>query len=212
VYGTLIDVSGMGSELARPGLDGHALAAAWRRHQLEISWLLSLMERYEDFATVSGYALDAALAETGVDLPADEKAAALAALSELPAYEDAAAALAHLGAAGLRLAVLSNGSPAMLDAVLGAAGLGACFDAIVSVDEIGIYKPAPRVYHHAAARLGLAADELWLVSANPFDCAGAKSVSLGVVKVERAAALSYTFAEPPDLVVASLTELGQAMA
>jgi 2-haloacid dehalogenase len=212
VYGTLIDVSRMGRELEAPGLDGAALAASWRRHQLEISWLLSLMGRYEDFSAVSGYALDATLAETGIELSDDERARALAALSELPAYDDAARALARLAGAGFRLAVLSNGSPAMLDAVLATAGVIDRFEDVVSVDEVGVYKPSPRVYEHAAGRLELPLNEVWLVSANPFDCAGAKSAGLGVVKVERAPTLSYGFAAPPDLVVGSLAELGQVLA
>jgi 2-haloacid dehalogenase len=212
VYGTLIDVSGMGHGLQRSGLDGDALAASWRRHQLEISWLLSLMDRYEDFSAVTGYALDAALAETGIELSANEKQVALAALSELPAYDDAAQALSRLAAAGLRLAVLSNGSPAMLAAVLAVGGLGDQFEDVISVDEVRVYKPSPRVYGHLAGRLGLPFGEILLVSANPFDCAGAKAAGLGVAKVERGRTHSYGFAEPPDLVVGSLSELVEALA
>jgi 2-haloacid dehalogenase len=77
---------------------------------------------------------------------------------------------------------------------------------------VRVYKPSPRAYRHAAERLGLARGEVWLVSANPFDCAGAKSAGLGVVKVERGPSFAYGFAEPPDLVVASLTELADALA
>jgi 2-haloacid dehalogenase len=211
VFATLIDVSAMGSELARPGLDAAALAASWRRHQLEITWLLSLMERYEDFAAVTRSALDVALAEAGLEIRAEEREAALGATARLPAHGDAAAALERLAAAGVRLAVLSNGTAAMLDAVLGAAGLRARLGEIVSVDEIGVYKPAPAVYLHAAARLRLPPEEVWLVSANPFDCAGAAAAGLGVVKVERGRSFSYPFARPPDLVVSSLTELAEAL-
>lgn len=212
VYGTLIDVSGMGQELERAGLDGVALAASWRRHQLEISWLLSLMERYEDFSAVSRYALDAALAEVGVVLAPSEKQAALVALNDLPAHADVAHALERLSGAGFRLAVLSNGSPAMLESVLSSSGLSGSFEEIVSVDEVAGFKPAPGVYRHCAMRLGLAPEAIWLVSANPFDCAGAKSAGLGVVKVERGRSFGYSFAEPPDLVVATLAELADALA
>lgn len=211
VFGTLVDVSGMGRELARPGLDGAALAASWRRHQLEISWLLSLMDRYEAFDAVTAHALDVALGEAGVELAAPEREEALRALVRLPAYADAAPALERLRAAGLRLAVLSNGTPAMLDAVLAASGIRERFEEVISVDEVGVYKPAPRVYAHGAARLGLPPGLVWLVSANPFDCAGAKAAGLGVARIERAAGAAYPFARPPDVVARSLDELADVL-
>jgi 2-haloacid dehalogenase len=212
VYGTLIDVTAMGRELVATGLDPAGLAASWRRHQLEITWLLSLMERYEDFAAVTRFALDVALAEAGLEIPSAEEEAALAAIARLPAHADAPAALERLAAAGLRLVVLSNGTAAMLDAVLSAAGLRERLEKVVSVDEVGVYKPAPAVYQHAAAQVGCAPTDVWLVSANPFDCAGAGAAGLGVVKVERGRSFSYPFAKPPDLVVSTLTELADALA
>lgn len=212
VYGTLIDVSAMGRVLGRPAREASALAWSWRRHQLEITWLLSLMERYEDFEAVSRHALDTALAEAEIDVPNEARGEALAALASLSAHPDAGPALDRLGEAGIRLAVLSNGTPAMLDALLAAAGIRNRFSEVVSVDEVGVYKPSPRVYLHAAERLGLAPNDMWLVSANPFDCAGAKAAGLGAVKVERGPSYSYPFALPPDLVVGTLGELAEALA
>ncbi len=206
VYGTLVDTTRMAIRVAP------SLGAAWRRHQLEITWLLSLMERYEDFDAVSEHALDLALAEQEIALSPEERRSLLDGLALLPAYEDAGPALERLAVAGIELAVLSNGSPRMLEAVLRNAGILERFRTVVSADEVGVYKPSPRVYRHGAERLDVPIESVWLVSGNPFDCAGAKAAGLGVAKIERRPSPDYPFAAAPDLVVGSLAELADALA
>lgn len=183
------------------------LVTGWRRHQLEISWLLSVMERYEDFEAVTAYALDVALAEGGLVLSEDERRALLRNVERLEVFPDVRPALDRLEAADFPLAVLSNGSSRMLDALLGRAGITERFAAVISVDEVGVFKPAPAVYRHAARRLDREIGDVWLVSGNPFDAAGAKAAGMRVAKIERQASFCYPFAEAPDIIVSGLEEL-----
>ncbi|MEZ5099060.1 MAG: haloacid dehalogenase type II [Thermoleophilia bacterium] len=212
VYGTLVDPASFADALAGRVPHADALAGAWRRHQLEISWLLTAAGRYEPWPTVTGHALDAAMDEAGLPrLAADERDAVLE-LAALPRpYPDALPALEALRDEGHALAVLSNGTSAGLSRLLEHVGLASAFGAVVSVDEIDRYKPAPEVYAHCAARLGRAPCEVWLVSGNPFDAAGAALAGLRVAKVERARTHRYGFAPAPDLVVTSLADLPAAL-
>jgi 2-haloacid dehalogenase len=212
VYGTLLDTTGVAGSLPLRLDDRDTLARAWRRHQLEITWLLTAMGRYESLDVVTGYALDVALAETGRELSAAERAEALMGARTLAPYPEAAESLDRLAASGVRLVVLSNGTAETLDGMLRNAGIRDPFDDVISANEIGMFKPSPAVYQHGAARLGMRAHDVWLVSGNPFDCAGAKNAGLGVAKVERGPSFTYGFAEPADLVVGSLAELADVFA
>lgn len=212
VYGTLIDTAGVAQSLPTSLPDRDAVARAWRRHQLEITWIISLMGRYESFDRVTGYALDAALAEAGLELTMAERADALAGYAALPPYPETALSLERLSQSGLRLVVLSNGTAETLETMLAAGGIREPFAEVISANEVGRFKPAPAVYWHAVSRLDLAPEAIWLVSGNPFDCAGAKNAGLGVAKVERGRSFSYGFAAPADLVVGSLTELAEFFA
>lgn len=207
LFGTLAEPFGPVEALRRLTAQPELLTAAWRRHQLEISWLLTVMERYEDWTAVTGHALDVALAEAGIDAGPGDRERLLTEGGRPELFDDVAGALAGLAAAGTRLAVLSNGTGAALRAIVETTGIAHFFGDLVSVDEVAAYKPAPGVYRHAAGRLGVPAERLWLVSANPFDCAGAKAAGLRVAKVERGPSFSYPFAPPPDVVVGDLREL-----
>lgn len=211
VYGTLGDPSGMANALAAVTQDAQRLARSWRMHQLQISWLLSLMQRYEDFEAVTAYALETAFAEAGLELTTGARRAALRGLESLALYDDVAPALERLESAGYVLAVLSNGSPSMLESLLRNAGIRDRFQHVISVDEVRVFKPSPAVYRHAAARLGRPSEQLWLVSANPFDAAGGKAAGMRVAKVEREPSYSYPFAAPPNLVISTLHELSDSI-
>ncbi|HZD65590.1 MAG TPA: haloacid dehalogenase type II [Acidimicrobiales bacterium] len=205
MFGTLADPAGAAEALGAVTDEPEALAGAWRRHQLEISWLLTVMDRYQDWSAVSAYALEVALDERGLAMTGDQQDRVLGAAPVL--FPDVADALDRLAAAGFELAVFSNGAPAALAAIVADTGIAHRFTTLISVDEVGAFKPAPSVYHHAAARLGRAPGDVWLVSGNPFDCAGAKAAGLRVAKVDRRPSFSYPFAPPPDLVVTGLGAL-----
>jgi 2-haloacid dehalogenase len=207
VFGTLVEPFGSVETLAGRLEHPDQLVASWRRHQLEISWLLSLMGRYESWPAVTGYALDVALEEAGVSLTVEEKRRLLDEGNQPRLFPDVAESLADLVSAGFRLAVLSNGMPDSLRSIVESTGIAHWFGSIISADEVAVFKPAPVVYQHAARRLGCTPDQLWLVSANPFDCAGARSAGLRVAKIERRPSFSYPFVRPPDVVVADLREL-----
>ncbi len=177
-YGTLFDV-GAAARLAaaEPGAEGWAgkwpqLAGDWRRKQLEYTWLRAVAGAHVDFWQVTQDGLDWALEAAGLSDP-ELRERLLALYWELPAYPEVPAMLDALAEQGRRLAILSNGSPAMLDSAVASAGLGAWLEVSISVEEVGVFKPDRRVYDLVGARLGVAPAEVLFVSANGWDaCAG----------------------------------------
>lgn len=206
-YGTLFDVASA-SERAQAALGDRwkPLAELWRAKQLQYTWLRSLMGRHADFWHVTGDALDYALEALGI---ADDalRDRLMALYNRLGAYPEAKPALEALRAAGLRLAVLSNGSPRMLATAGEAAGLAALLDAVLSVEEVGIYKPHPSVYRLALDSLRLWPNEILFVSANGWDACGAKAAGLRVAWCNRTGQPAERLGEQPDVVIGALDEL-----
>ena len=205
-YGTLFDVHSvvaLGEQLY-PG-KGSSLSQLWRTKQLEYTWLRSLMGRYEDFTAVTRTALEYACKALQLPLDARQAEQLMAAYNKLALYPDARDALA--GFSGLKLAILSNGAPAMLGPLVKNAGLEKTFTAVISVDEVKIFKPSPRVYQLAPDRLGVAAHEIGFVSSNYWDAAGAKSFGFNVYWINRAGAQPDMLGSGPDAVLGKLTEL-----
>lgn len=206
-YGTLLDLQGSLSPLlADRGAAGRALLELWRRKQLEYSWLRSLMQHHADFATVTAEALDHAMAAAGIADPVLH-ARLLAAFGRLEAYPEVPAVLRRLRDAGLVTAILSNGSPEMLASGLAAAGIAGLVDPVLSIEAVGIYKPAPAVYALARDRLGLPPDRIAFLSGNTWDQAGAACFGLKVVAVRRADAVPDRLPGDPLAVVRDLAEL-----
>lgn len=203
-YGTLFDVHSVlaACEAAFPGR-GEALSRAWRAKQLEYTWLTALMGRYRDFWQITEAALVFACRSLG--LPGDEvsRARLMDAYLRLDPYPEVPQALATL--AGWPLAILSNGSPPMLAALVENTGLTARFAQVISVDEVRTYKPSPRVYELAPRRLGLAKEHIAFVSANSFDAVGAKSFGFTVLWVNRAGAPLDELGFAPDATVKDLS-------
>jgi 2-haloacid dehalogenase len=186
-YGTLFDVHAAVAELRpRIGARADALSQLWRAKQLEYTWLRSLMGRHADFWQVTGDALDYALERTGVD--ATLCAPLLQAYMTLQAYPEVADVLRRLRASGRKLAILSNGAPAMLAAAVGNAGIGTLLDAVLSVEEVGVFKPDPRVYRLAVDRLALPAEQIAFLSSNAWDVHGAAAFGLRPVWINRCGA------------------------
>lgn len=190
-YGTLFDVAGAARRAAtEPGAGAWAalwprLAEDWRRKQLEYTWLRAITGEHAPFDRVTADALDWALEAQGIAGPA-LRARLLALYDELPAYPEVPAALATLGAQGLPLAILSNGSPRMLAAAIRAAGLEGVFDAVLSVEQAGVFKPAARVYDLVGARFDTLPGQVLFVSSNGWDAAGAAGYGFVTAWINRA--------------------------
>jgi 2-haloacid dehalogenase len=175
-YGTLLDVhSAAARNEALLGPDRVTISETWRTRQLEYAWVATLTDRYETFWTLTGRALDVALAIGGRGDDPALREALLAAYTDLTPFDDVHPALQRLRGAGETLSVLSNGDPDMLERALGAAGLLEVFDEVLSVDEARCFKPDPRAYRVAETRLGAPAAEMRFVSSNPWDAAGSAS-------------------------------------
>ena len=205
-YGTLFDVHTVVTlaDTLFPGR-GVELSRLWRGKQLEYTWLRSLMETYADFAAVTRSALEHTCAALDLPLNADQADRLMAAYDNLALFPDARAALAALS--GFKLAILSNGSRAMLEPLVANANLHSVLAAVISADEIRIYKPAPRVYQLAVDRLAVAKSEIAFVSSNYWDAAGARNFGFRVFWINRAGARADTLGVVPDHTLAKLTDL-----
>ena len=205
-YGTLFDVHSVIAACERlwPG-KGEQLSRAWRAKQLEYTWLRSLMGRYADFSRITEDALVHAGAGLGLALSAAQVARLMDAYLHLAPYPDARNSLPEL--AGRKLAILSNGSPGMLAALVRNAGMDATFAAIISVDSLKTYKPAPAVYQLAVDALGVARENIGFVSSNCWDACGAKAFGFRVFWINRTGAPLDALDAVPDHVIHSLDEL-----
>jgi 2-haloacid dehalogenase len=202
-YGTLFDVHAVirRCEEFWPG-KGTALSQLWRAKQLEYTWQRSLMRRYAPFSQVTGEALQYACASLGLPLDKTRTASLMGDYLELAVYPDVPEALAGFKA---KKAILSNGSPDMLDPLVRQSGLK--FDAVLSVDELKIFKPAPEVYQLAVDRLSVPKESIGFVSSNCWDALGAKSFGLRVFWINRLKAPVDRLGFQPDAIVNSLDEV-----
>jgi 2-haloacid dehalogenase len=206
-YGTLFDYASAASRCADVlGDNFPKLNALWREKQLQYTWLRASQQRHADFWQVTGDALDFALDSLGIaDAALRENLMnlylTLAPFAEVPVM------LARLKAAGFTMAILSNGSPAMLHAVVQAANLSTLFDAVLSVEEVGVFKPHPDVYRLAVNRLGIPAKGIVFVSANGWDAYAASAFGMRVVWCNRYGQRPERLPGAPDRVVTSLADL-----
>jgi 2-haloacid dehalogenase len=216
-YGTLFDVNAAArlaaGEPGRAALAAvwPALARDWRAKQLEYSWLRAVAGRHCDFWQVTQDGLDWAMEAAGLTDPnpdPDLRARLLALYRELACYPEVPAMLAALKARGLATGILSNGSPAMLADAVASAGIGGMLDAVLSVESVGVFKPAAAVYDLVGARFGCAPEAVLFVSSNGWDAAGAAGFGFTTVWVNRAAAPIDRLYAAPAHVVPDLTGIG----
>lgn len=186
-YGTLFDVhAAIARHRAAAGPDADRFSDIWRTKQLEYTWTLTLAGHYVDFWTLTERALDFAFARVpSVDRGLRPRL--LEAYRTLDAFPDARAALATLKARGLRLAILSNGTPSMLSAAVEAAGMAEYLDAVLSVDTVRQYKPRPEVYELVTDAFAIERSNVGFVSSNRWDVMGAASFGFQTYWVNRLA-------------------------
>lgn len=185
-YGTLFDVhAAIARHRDAAGPEADRLSEIWRTKQLEYAWTLSAAGHYVDFWTLTERALDHAFARCpSVDRAL--RAKLLVAYCKLDAFPDARAALSALKTKGFKTAILSNGSPHMLDSAVTAAGIETDLDAVLSVDAIRAYKPKAVVYAMVTAGFGIKPEEVAFVSSNRWDVMGATAFGFRCVWVNRA--------------------------
>lgn len=184
-YGTIFDVYSVLETCEKnfPG-KGAAISEIWRNKQLEYTWLRSLMGRYENFWEITESAVRFACRALTLELTDDILAELMENYLHLKPYSEVPATLNRLGANN-KQAILSNGSPDMLNKVVQNNGLGDSLQAVLSVDELHIFKPSPKVYQLAVDKLGVAADKIGFVSSNCWDAIGAKSFGFKVFWINR---------------------------
>ena len=206
-YGTIFDVHSVAAtcEQLFPG-HGRALSQAWRVKQLEYTWLRNSMNKHVDFDVVTRDALQVACAGLSLTYSEATLVALNAAYRTLTPFADAAETLQRLRGK-FPLAILSNGAPAMLDAVVRHSGLQGTFQAVLSVEEVGVFKPDPRVYQLAVDRLGVAREAIGFVSSNGWDAAGASAFGFTTFWINRAGLPQERLDAAPDYVLKSLGEL-----
>lgn len=207
-FGTLFDPGSVVPRLEDryPG-DGAAIAASWRATQIRYTWLRSLMGSYVPFDQVTSDALLVAARQVGQDPDAVELSVLADGYAELDPYPEAIEVLDALGRRGARLAILSNGTEAMLRRLVARAGLSSRFEAILSVELVGVYKPHPSVYAIATRALGCDPAGIRFVSGNSWDAAGAHRCGFDVVWVDRTASPPDELGEPADHVISDLRGL-----
>ena len=207
-YGTLFDVHSLVElcEQIWPGKGG-ALSQLWRAKQLEYTWQRSLMRRYEDFARITEAGLRYACAALGLQLDEERCRALMGAYLKLSTFPEVRGALAALKASKLKLAILSNGSAAMLRPLVANAGLRSLMGIVISVDPKKIYKPAPAVYRLATQRLRVPKTAIGFVSSNCWDACGAKSFGFRTFWINRGGTPVDELGAAPDHVIKSLDEL-----
>jgi 2-haloacid dehalogenase len=206
-YGTLLDVN----SAARGAQDALAekwqpLAELWRIKQLQYTWLRGLAGHYADFWQVTGDALDFALATFQIEDPALRDRLMNLYLVLNP-YPEVAEALKRLRVSGLKLAILSNGTPAMLSAAAANAGISHLLDAVLSVEEVKVYKPHPSVYGLACERLNVAANQICFLSSNGWDAYSAKAFGFHVLWCNRFNQVPERIPETPDAEITTLEAL-----
>ena len=208
-YGTLFDVFSVTSlcEQLFPG-NGNALAQLWRAKQLQYSLLRSMMNRYKDFWQLTSDSLVYAAKSLKLDLTDDKRKPLMEAYLRLVAFPDVKPGLEALKRRGLRLAILSNGEPNMLQAAVNSAGIGNLLDKIISVNELKVFKPNPRVYRLIAQKLNVATNRIGFVSSNSWDINGAGAVGLYTFWIQRSAGEPQEeLGFPARHVVSTITDL-----
>ncbi len=203
-YGTLYDIQSVAevTERAFPGY-GEIITQIWRIKQLEYSWLRSLMGRYQDFSVVTRDSLAYTLRVLGLTHDDAVFARIIDKYLHLDLYPDAPDAISALKAN--KLAILSNGSPSMLNTLVKNSGLDSKLDAVISVDAKRIFKPSPHAYALIEQKLGIAPREVLFVSSNPWDACGAKAFGLMVAWIERVTPETLARACADNAAIAPLT-------
>ncbi len=214
-YGTLFDVAAAARQAAaEPGFEAlqqkwPELANYWRLKQLQYTWLRAVADAHADFWDVTQDGLDWALEATGLDGDSTLRQRLLDLYWQLQAYPEVPEMLRALKAGGLQTAILSNGSPPMLDGAVKSAGIGDVLDDVLSVESVGVFKPHASVYDLVLGRFGGERNEVLFVSSNGWDAAGASGYGFTTAWVNRAGEPMDRLPWKPAHVLTDLTTIPQ---
>ncbi|MGA0924490.1 MAG: haloacid dehalogenase type II [Rhodobacteraceae bacterium] len=212
-YGTLFDVAAAARQAAaEPGGEKLAqiwpqLAEDWRAKQLQYSWLRAVTGEHTDFWRVTQDGLDWALELRGLSDDAALRERLLSLYWQLQAYPEVPEMLRALKAAGMNTAILSNGSPDMLQGAVQSASLADVLDDVLSVESVGVFKPAPQVYDMVLQRFGVAKHHVLFVSSNGWDAAAAASYGFVTAWVNRAGLPVDRLPGQPNFVLQDLSAI-----
>lgn len=208
---TLSDMSGLQTRFTDVGAPAH-LSALWFATVLREGFALTAAGGQERFAVLGEYALQGLLADVDLDRDVDEAVAhVMSGFAELDVHPDVGEGVRRLSATGARLATLTNGATAVADALLTRAGIRDTFEALLSVEEAGTWKPAPRSYAYAASALGVQPGEMMLVAVHPWDTDGAGRAGLRTTWVNRTGRAFPPYLIPPETSVPSLPRLADLL-
>jgi len=206
-YGTLFDFnSAVARHRAVIGPKADALSELWRAKQIQYTWLRNGMGAYDKFWQVTGEALDHCLAAHGIG-DASVRDKLMSAYLALDPFPEVPAMLERLTRAGKRLAILSNGNPEMLDAMVKASGLADRFEAVLSVDDVQVFKPDARAYRLVEQRCGVTPGKVCFLSSNCWDAHGAAHFGFVTVWVNRARAPDDNLPGKPAAQINDLSHL-----
>ena len=212
-YGTLFDVAAAARVAARePGFSvladsWESVAAEWRLKQLQYTWIRSIVEEHVDFWTVTCGALDWALENNGLSGDKRLRERLLSLYRDLAAYAEVPAVLSRLRAIGKPTAILSNGSPEMLDSAVRAAGIEPLLDAVLSVETVGVFKPHKSVYDLVGQRFECKPSEVLFASSNGWDACSAAHYGFLTVWVNRMGEPVDSLPGKPSRIVNDLSDI-----
>jgi 2-haloacid dehalogenase len=218
-YGTVVDMQRGLTEAITPylqakgsPLDPSRVVTWWRRTHFEASMIDALLHReHTPYRQIGFQAVDYTLERAEIEHTADEVATLVGAIERLRPFPDVVAALETMKAAGLRLVILSNGDPDMLESGLAYSGTADLFDRVISVAESGSFKPHTATYRTACELLNVQAPQVLFVANHAFDCVGAKAFGMRTAFVDRRRRPFGNTTYPPDLIVADFQELGRKL-
>jgi 2-haloacid dehalogenase len=213
LYGTLFDVHTVAGlcDTHHPG-QGLEISILWRQKQLEYTWLRSLMNRYASFEQATEDALNYTCSRLGLEIDADQRSALCDAYFHLLPFPEVPTALRELNERGIPLAILSNGSKKTINAVVRNAGLTKEFAHLISVENVGVFKPHSQVYALGERELGLSKDEILFVSSNSWDVTGAAYYGYTTCWVNRGGGTFEEMGQRPAHVVSGVDMIAAAFA
>ena len=183
----------------------------WFARMLHGSLVANHINNYRPFGDIGVEALLTVAAKRGIALSGEDAEEVVAVMTSLPPHPEVYNALERLVDADFVMVALTNGSTAAANAQIENAGLHPLIRRIISVEEVGRFKPDPMPYQHAAEAMGVGIEEMMLVAAHDWDCAGALAAGAQSAFVRRTGAVWSLPTEPPDLVVEDIAELAEAL-